>query len=204
MAMWVEKSNYVRILRLLLDIGTEVYRDTFKNRFPSVSSYGHILTPLKKQLVSLLNESQREILFPSTGKYEGDLSDLDISVLYILLRNISNIQPHINGWGKEPQDTDRSISANIERIRIIRNKCIFHSSYSKLSRTAFQNQWDILQRSILELSGGDTLKQKIDELLTTSLDPNSDEHYINVIESMIEKEKTVKSYEQLFKGMYVY
>lgn len=81
--MDVEKANYFRILRLLFDIGTSVYREKFKNRFPSVSSYGTIFEPLRNKLWAFLNESQREILFPSNGTYGGDLTDLDISVFYV-------------------------------------------------------------------------------------------------------------------------
>lgn len=194
--MNVESANYIRILRLLLDIGTDVYRETFISRFPTISSYGDLFQPLENRL-TLLNEWQREMIFPPSGKYEGDLTDLDISVFYILLRNISNICPHKKGWGKKPEDTDRSMSANVERIRIIRNKYVCHSPKSKISEFEFKTQWDILRQSILELPSGDTYKEKIDRLLTTPLDP--DQKKISI--SMRKKENARK---RLYEGIYFF
>ncbi|XP_071142006.1 uncharacterized protein [Mytilus edulis] len=197
--MNIEKANYVRILRLLLDIGTSVYREIFITRIPSVSSYGSFFKPLKSKLWAWLNDSQRGILFPSNGTYGGDLTDLDISVFYVLFRNICYISPPTNGWGKEPDDSDRSIAANIERIRIIRNKYVSHSPSSKISSCEFNKEWEILKKSIIELSGKDTYQTQIDELLTTSLDPESEQIYKSAVESMYKKERSVKQLLQLFE-----
>ncbi|CAG2198465.1 unnamed protein product [Mytilus edulis] len=202
--MDVEKANYVRIQQLLLDIGTSVYRKIFKNRFPPVSSYGNFFEPLRNKLWAYLNESQRGILFPSNGTYGGDLTDLDISVLYVLLRNICYIAPPSTGWGKEPYDSDRSIAANIERIRIIRNKYVSHTPCPKIRDCEFKKEWEILRTSILELSGEKTYQTQIDKLLTTSLDPESEKIYKSAVESMCKNERSVKQLLQLFEGIILY
>lgn len=48
--------------------------------------------------------------------------DFEISLLYTILRNICGIPEHENGWGDVPLPIDKSVSANIERIRLKRNK----------------------------------------------------------------------------------
>lgn len=76
----------------------------------------------------------------------GNYSHFDITLLYFLLRNISGIPPHTNGWGNHPSPTDRSVSANVERIRMFRNKycghstqcCIFDSEFEHIWKEAFQ------------------------------------------------------------------
>lgn len=202
MTMNEEQANYIRIQRLLLDIGTEVYRQTFISRFPPISSYEFFFQPFENELKRLFNECQTEMLFPSNGKYKGNLFDLDISVLYILLRNISNIEPHKNGWGKDPDDTDRCLSANIERIRLIRNKYVGHSPKSSISEREFKIQWVVLRQSILELPGGETYKEQVDELLTTSLDPDNEKKYKSAIEVMRKNDKTVTKLINLFEGIF--
>ena len=53
---------------------------------------------------------------PNSGSYSGNYDDMDISLLYILLRDVCGIQAHKNGWGNAPDSEDRSVSANIERL----------------------------------------------------------------------------------------
>lgn len=48
--------------------------------------------------------------------------DFEISLLYTILRNICIIPEHKNGWGDVPLPIDKSVSANIERIRLKRNE----------------------------------------------------------------------------------
>lgn len=72
--------------------------------------------------------------------YSKDYSNFDISLLYLLLRNICPIQPHKNKWGNAPLPEDRSLSANIERIRIIRNQYLVHISNFSLSNIEFERK----------------------------------------------------------------
>lgn len=48
--------------------------------------------------------------------HNGNYAEFDITLLYFSLRNISKIPPHVKQWGNEPIPSDRSVSANIERI----------------------------------------------------------------------------------------
>lgn len=88
-----------------------------------------------------LNDHERQLLYPDRAHYKGDLSDLDISLLYIILRNLNTICPHTNGWGKTPNEDDRSLSANIDRIRIFKNMYISHCSNYSLNDEDFLKLW---------------------------------------------------------------
>lgn len=41
--------------------------------------------------------------------------------MYTIIRNVCQVQPPKNGWGKQPNDNDTGISDDIERIRHKRN-----------------------------------------------------------------------------------
>ena len=52
-----------------------------------------------------------------------DYQNLDISLVYNLLRNVcKNVTPPKRGWGYEPSADDVSLGADIERIRSISNR----------------------------------------------------------------------------------
>lgn len=72
--------------------------------------------------------------------------DFDISLLYTILRYICGIHEHKNGWGDVPLPTDRIVSANIERIRLIRNE-YGHSAEFSLSDIEFKRKWQDIQDS---------------------------------------------------------
>lgn len=193
-----ENVNYFHILRLLLEIGTKVYRETLKNRLLTVSACVDVIFKEKKKLWSLMNNSQRNILFPANGKYEGDLTDLDISVLYILLKNISSMGPPKKGWGEEPEETDRSVAANVERIRLYRNKYLAHSPNAQIHETEFKKVWTSLRKSIIELSTEVSYETAIDELLTEK-SPQSE--ITKTIEDMKEETQSVQNRITLFEGI---
>lgn len=80
----------------------------------------------------------------------GNYTDFDITLLYTLLRNICSFTPHTNQWGSEPNPGDRSVSANIERIRLVRNQH-GHSSEISLSDVDFNTRWQHIYDTVREL-----------------------------------------------------
>ncbi|XP_062568940.1 uncharacterized protein LOC134231052 [Saccostrea cucullata] len=89
---------------------------------------------------------------------------MDVSIMYKLLRNFSDIYPPGNGWGKEPRIVDITESDDIERIRLYRNKYSHDSGSSPvISDEVFNIIWDDLSKAILRLSGG-VLKRRISEI----------------------------------------
>ncbi|VDI36127.1 Hypothetical predicted protein [Mytilus galloprovincialis] len=142
---------------------------------------------MKKRLLPLLNSYQIQKLYPEDSKYTGDLSDMDISLLYIILRNIGTICPHQNGWGKEPEDDDRSISANIDRIRIAKNAIVSHSSNYSIEYIEFRNIWTAMRQCCVDL-GGERYKERIDVLLTSLLNCDLEQQMCEIFESLKEQD----------------
>ncbi|KAK3092981.1 hypothetical protein FSP39_009624 [Pinctada imbricata] len=129
-----ETTNANRAGRILLDPCTDQLRDVLRQRVPP-ANFHYVITRNRSNLPRL-TQPQRDLILPRSGQYSGDYSDMDVSLLYLLLRNVCNIPPHNNGWGNLPDMQDSSLSASIDRIRGNRNR-IVHSSTSLLSQTDF-------------------------------------------------------------------
>ncbi|XP_062570675.1 uncharacterized protein LOC134232705 [Saccostrea cucullata] len=158
------KDNFAKIQKLL-QIATDAVRICFDKFFP------------KEDLEKTLKENepymrtgqfrflppQLEILFPPQGGPNTGVSSLsmDVTIMYKLLRNFSDIDPPGNGWGKEPKVDHIAESDDIERIRLYRNKSS-HDALSKpfIKDDVFNVIWTDLSQAILRLSG-DVLKRRI-------------------------------------------
>ena len=93
-----EATNYARLCRLLVDVGSEALRDTFDNVHPPSTLHGRLLThkptlqPLyagligKKKVKKVLNPTQWGKLFPVHSSVTS--VSFDITLLTVLLRNI--------------------------------------------------------------------------------------------------------------------
>lgn len=108
----------------------------------------------------------------------GNYTDFDITLLYTLLRNICSVPPpHTHQWGSEPNPGDRSVSANIERIRLVRNQH-GHNSEISLSDTDFNTKWQHVYDTVKELEQylgtGCVYQDAIMKLKTCSMDPEQE------------------------------
>ncbi|XP_061190580.1 uncharacterized protein LOC133198513 [Saccostrea echinata] len=194
-----ETTNTARLARLILGPCTDVLRDILKTDVqPSDLSrkVKEFTDNLPHGQRNPLNKTQSEIVFPkSTKQYSGDYSDLDISLLYFLLRNVSKIAPHSKGWGEIPNPGDRSVTANIERIRLLRNKYYGHSADLSLSESEFRQEWRNIRDIVVELErhlGTKTVFQDaVNTIKTCSMDPEQEKKYIDFLGDIRDLHTTV-------------
>ncbi|XP_033740704.1 uncharacterized protein LOC117327700 isoform X2 [Pecten maximus] len=195
-----ETTNFARLSRLVVDICSDVYRAVLKANIPPPGLTAILLS----QKVHLCNHNhlenrQKQLLYPVGGVFTGTLKDLDFSLLYRLIRNLQgiNIPPQTKGWGKPPNSTDRSLAANIDRLRVQRNEAYGHLQTASLSDTEFKDRWDIIRQSISEIEQdtltGDTYVTAVDNLLTTSMDPNTENEYIQELQKHYKADLEVKT-----------
>lgn len=165
-----EQRNYKRV-RTLINLANKVLVIVLRDRFPSSSCYARILKDNKKKLERIGRHDQlMKILYPLNDDYRGDFSELDITNVCTLLRNIGNLASAAE-WKKTPVDTDRSITANVIRIKSIRDE-IFHHSYDRynaMRNEEFDACWKELRQCIVELGGNGYIKE-IDEILHSDLE----------------------------------
>lgn len=101
-----------------------------------------------------------------------------------------SIPQHTNLWGNVPNQVDRSVSANTERMRILRNE-YGHTTDFFLSDSDFEQKWKDIFQIVKELESNlGTATDHQDALLklkTCSMDPDEEKKYIqklSIVEQM--------------------
>nr|XP_022308811.1 uncharacterized protein LOC111114682 isoform X2 [Crassostrea virginica] len=186
-----EITNIIRVIRLLMEPCTDQLSDLLRS-FVSPASFPALI---KREICRLprLTKSQRELILPISGVYSGNYDDMDISLLYILLRNLSGIQAHNKGWGNSPDSADRSVSANIERLRLARNNC---AHYKKgMSNAEYNLVWSGIRDVVVDLDKalgiGNKYQEAVDFVRNDTMDPLRDKHYM---EKLINQMKELESF----------
>ncbi|XP_013407408.1 uncharacterized protein LOC106171554 [Lingula anatina] len=182
-----KKANH-SCMQLLISRAEDVLRDVLntqlQSRYPGLygpSSNGvitdvlndktvtHTLLSLKSKGVKrkrILDQGQMDILYPPASPAPPvTLQDLGITLILVLLRNITNLNPHAK-WDNPPA-TDTSTEANIARVKGYRNK---HANGTDgLSDADIQSQFADLKAILLSLSTLYT-NDDYDKLLIQPLD----------------------------------
>ena len=129
-----EDRNFLTV-RLVLDKPCiNLLQEVLRQHVPEKDIQKLLNDPDKKRTIlpHLRKLKQDTKVYPQPGMFHGSYADFDLSLLYVLIRNLTSIPTPTAGWGNEPDNMDNSISANIERIRILRNKYA-HASTSHLT-----------------------------------------------------------------------
>lgn len=147
-----EKANGTRLSRLLVDKGTEAMRQTFDNIHPPATLATVLnakVTQLQKIRYKIINKSQWDELYPPAGNPNS--KNFDITLLVILLRNICSLLNPAAGWNTMPPNVDRSVEANIVRIKLFRNEVYAHVVATEVDDAKFEYLWQEISKALIEL-----------------------------------------------------
>ena len=193
-----ETTNYARLCRLLVELGTQTLKDTFDSIHapPTLHAVlaGNITTLQSLRGRRIINPTQWGKLFPTIPSSVSSAS-FDITLLMVLLRNIcclvaptTGIRP---GWDVLPGATDVSREADIARIKYFRNTVYAHAEHASVDDATFKSHWQSIRES-LERLGGSQYRTAIDRLETECMDPDAEQHYIELLEQWKKDEDNVK------------
>ena len=148
--------NGMKLMRLILDAGSEALRKVFQRIHPgnlqvilscksssstctsSICNY-HLLFELKKR--NIIRQNQWDKLYPPHPN-KPNINDFDITLLSVLLRNICGLSPPSTaGWDKWPTPSIHSVEADIVRIKLFRNEHFGHRPQSAVSEADFKALW---------------------------------------------------------------
>ncbi|KAL3889700.1 hypothetical protein ACJMK2_002029 [Sinanodonta woodiana] len=155
-----EHMNYARLCVALITVCGNALRKILLTNFPVpyANIYQAILANRQTLTMRpgrpLLNNDQVMLLFPDPlGNKVGTLDQFDLSLLYILIRNVSTVPAPITGWNKDPcdQPRDTSLGASVERIRSFRNHISGHSADGKISRQDLDDYWSKFEAVIRDI-----------------------------------------------------
>ena len=174
-----ETTNYARLCRLLVDVGSYVLRDKFdsihppKNLYRDMITHHAILQLLQRRRV--INPTQWGNLYPPI-RTSVSSKNFDITLLTVLLRNICSLCPPATGWDALPPATDMSTEADIARVKYFRNTVYGHVEKASVDDATFNMYWQDIKDAFVRL-GGPTYGVAIDDLKNECLDPVFEEHY---------------------------
>ena len=178
-----ETTNYARLCRLLVDVGSQVLRSTFDEIHPpatlhtvlgSTSVHYATLQSLYKGRKKVLNPTQWLKLYPTHSPVSS--ATFDITLLTVLLRNICGLGHPANGWDRLPPATNISIADDIARVKYYRNTVYGQASQASVDDISFSAYWQEIKEALVRL-GGAHFRSEIDNLEHDSMDPVIEEHY---------------------------
>ena len=187
-----ENTNYARLCRLLIDVGTEALRNIFNGIHSPAnlhvilsSSSAHYTTLKNLQKKRILNPTLWGKLYPATASHVSS-ADFDITLLMVLLRNICGLShPGSTGsWDKLPPVSDTSMEANIVRIKWYRNDVHAHVSKASVDDSTFNILWQNISNAIMGLASGTNANlyaTVIKKVKTECMDPDAEAHYRDLL-----------------------
>ena len=149
-----EKSNGTKLARLLIDDGTETLRRTLDSVFSpadlqaNLRTHKVLLTSLQRR--KILNNSQWDMLYLPSGAAPYSKT-FDITLLFVLLRNICGLAAPATGWDALPHAADVSREANLVRIKFYRNQVYAHVAGAGVSRADFEQYWSDISGALIAL-----------------------------------------------------
>ena len=184
-----ERTNGAKLNRLIIDGG----RLALQKIFDPIPLPDTLHMFLNKQHIALkllqrkriLNTKQWELLFPPTGAAPNS-SNFDITLLFVLLRNVCGLYPPATGWDTKPPEADKSREANLARIKWFRNELYGHVTTTGIDVHLFNKYWTELSDTLVQL-GLDQLE--IDRLRDAPLDEDS---YIDLLKKWKTQEDDIK------------
>lgn len=146
------------------------------------------LTSLKRGRV--LNPSQWSKLYPAKRSSVSS-EHFDITLLMVLLRNICSLVPPATGWDTLPPTEDKTLEADIVRIKCYRNTLYGHATKASVKEETFSQYWKAIQDPLVRL-GGVGYQSAIDDLKKECMDPEFEEHYKNLLKQWVMDEVSIK------------
>ena len=201
-----ETTNYGRLCRLLVDVGSQALRDAFNKIHPPATLHAILNShPVQVKLQSLytgrkkvLNPSQWGKLYPPHAPVSS--VGFDITLLTVLLRNICGLPTPAAGWDNLPAAADKNIEDDIARIKFYRNTLYGHASQASIDDASFNVYWQEIREALVRL-GGVHYGVTIDNLKVDCMDLNCEEHYKKLLRRWKKEDDSVKDQLEEIKGI---
>ena len=191
-----EKTYGAKLSRLIVDGGRSALQNVFEAIHPSNTLqviFNTNYTTLQRLLTRrILTGKQWDLLFPPGGVLP-DPSSFDITLLFVLLRNICGLRPPATGWDVKPPATDKSHEANLARIKWFRNEVYAHVTTTGIQAPLFTQYWVELSDTLVQL-GLD--QSEIDRLKSAPLD---EDQYIGLLSKWKREEDDIKEQLEILK-----
>ncbi|XP_076078807.1 uncharacterized protein LOC143048822 [Mytilus galloprovincialis] len=181
-----EEENYIRLALLLKGVSPRAVRTFFDKEFPPT----YLPSTLNKNyntlydlyLKRILNQTQWNMLFPKNGV--PDSKAFDVTLMICLIRNLTSVNPPINGFDYLPLPGETTTGPDLARIKWYRNILAHHDS-NTMSTGVFNTAWKNVVDAVSRL-GGVPMNQECQELKVKILDQSNQEIMLEIKQSQEE------------------
>ena len=200
-----ETTNYARLCRLLVDVGSKALRDTFDKIHPPSTLHGVLTSSVHYPTLQSLYKGRKKVLNPTQWgklypKYSRVTSaSFDITLLTVLLRNICGLSPPTKGLDSLPPSTDTSTADDIARVKYYRNTVYGHASQASVDDVSFNAYWQEICEALVRLRGT-SFRGYIDNLEHDTMDPDMEEHYRELMKQWKKDDDSIKEKLQEVEG----
>lgn len=189
-----ETTNFARLCRLLVDLGTGALKKVFDGLILPGNLQATLAaneTTLRSLIMrKILNASQWEKLFPADRSTVSS-DQFDITLLMVLLRNICGLPDPVTGWDALPAPTCLTTEDDIARIKYYRNMVYAHAERASLDDAKFENNWKEIGDT-LERLGGAKYREHIDHIKTQCMDPEAESDHLELLKRWEKDDINVK------------
>jgi len=204
-----ETTNYARLCRLLVDLGSKALRDTFDKVNPPSTLHKVLLSHKptlqalytgsigKKKVKKVLNPTQWGKLYPVHSPVTS--ASFDITLLTVLLRNICGLSAPTKGWDSLPPSTDTSTADDIARVKYYRNTVYGHANQASVDDASFNAYWQEIGEALVRL-GGTSFRGYIDNLEHDTMDPDMVEHFRELMKQWKKDDDSIKEILEEMEG----
>jgi len=188
-------TNYARLCRLLVDVGSQVLRQTFDRIYPPENLHKVLSNPAVHSILQslrskkVLNQLQWSKLYPIRSLVSS--KDFDITLLISLLRNICGLTPPATGWDHLPPAKEVTCEADIARVKYYRNQIYGHAGQASVDEATFGTCWKDIRDALVRL-GGERFGAAIDGLKDECMDPDIEKHYRELLKQWKEDGDSIK------------
>ena len=149
-----QSVNYFKIIKLLVDVGGDVLREALLKEIPETQLANKFSLNYSKFVILKKQKVLTDPQFSLVTNPSPDPAKFDVSLLVALLRNICpNVEEPAKGWKECPDETDKSLGAELVRIRDIRNKRL-HPASTLMPKGSFSSLWTDLSSIIIRIATG--------------------------------------------------
>ncbi|XP_063426087.1 uncharacterized protein LOC134709889 [Mytilus trossulus] len=194
----VEEENYVRMSLLLTGVSPRAARTFFDSEFAPACLEATIKKEYNKlhelRKTHIINQSQWNLLFTKSPDVP-DSKLFDVTLMILLLRNLTSMNPPLCGFDKLPFVSETTQAADLARIKYYRNK-LAHLQDCKVDTAFFTTAWTDITCAIHRL-GGQQMEQECGNIKTMPLDQTNQEIIMDIKRSNEE----IKGLKKSFRGL---
>jgi hypothetical protein len=145
-------SNYLRFVWMFKNLSRETAIDVFQK----ISQVDNISAYLQSEEIKPKIENLRKEHVLDKTAYDhvqNGVTNIDLNTFITLMINLfskDQLEPPKKGWGHQPRPNDKSLGADLLRLRYHRNR-VAHSVRAELEEDEFENKWDEVKEIIIRI-----------------------------------------------------